>query len=96
MTVLKELIWTEFLDRIDDIIVFHALTKEGICTIVSLRLDRVVRTAAAQDITLKPDETLADHLVDVGYKPEFGARELKHQVRQTGRLNLRERFSATN
>ncbi|MFP3559638.1 Clp protease ClpC, partial [Paraburkholderia sp. SIMBA_049] len=63
-------------------IVFHALSKENIRSIVQIQLDRVVRTAAAQDITLVMGDALVEHLTEAGYQPEFGARELKRQVRQ--------------
>ncbi|WP_027793453.1 ATP-dependent Clp protease ATP-binding subunit [Paraburkholderia acidipaludis] len=82
MKVLKGHFRPEFLNRIDEVIVFHALSKENIRSIVQIQLDRVVRTAAAQDITLKMSEALVDHLVEAGYQPEFGARELKRQIRQ--------------
>lgn len=82
MDVLKGHFRPEFLNRIDEIIVFNALAKENIRAIVHIQLDRIVRTAAAQDITLSFGEALVDHLVDVGYQPEFGARELKRQIRQ--------------
>ncbi|OAJ57373.1 Clp protease ClpC [Paraburkholderia ginsengiterrae] len=82
MGVLKGHFRPEFLNRIDEIIVFHGLSRENIRSIVSIQLERVVRTAAAQDITLKIDATLTDHLADAGYRPEFGARELKRQIRQ--------------
>ncbi|WP_404944713.1 AAA family ATPase [Pseudomonas sp. UME83] len=82
MGVLKGHFRPEFLNRVDDIIVFHALSRDDIRAIVRIQLQRVVRTAAAQDISLTVDESLVDHLVDVGYQPEFGARELKRQIRQ--------------
>ena len=82
MKVLKGHFRPEFLNRIDEIIVFHALSKETIRAIVQIQLDRVTRTAAAQDITLKMGASLVDHLVEVSYQPEFGARELKRQIRQ--------------
>ncbi|WP_407073234.1 ATP-dependent Clp protease ATP-binding subunit [Pseudomonas sp. CFBP 13715] len=83
MGVLKGHFRPEFLNRIDDIIVFHALTRDNIRSIVGIQLDRVIRTAAAQNITVKVADTLIDHLADVGYQPEFGARELKRRIRQT-------------
>ncbi|PWU28370.1 MULTISPECIES: AAA family ATPase [unclassified Pseudomonas] len=82
MGVLKGHFRPEFLNRVDDIIVFHALSRDDIRAIVRIQLQRVVRTAAAQDITLTVDDALVDHLVEVGYQPEFGARELKRQIRQ--------------
>ncbi|MEL7941642.1 ATP-dependent Clp protease ATP-binding subunit [Pseudomonas delhiensis] len=82
MGVLKGHFRPEFLNRVDDIIVFHALSRDDIRAIVRIQLQRVVRTAAAQDISLTVDDALVDHLVEVGYQPEFGARELKRQIRQ--------------
>ncbi|SOZ08439.1 ATP-dependent Clp protease ATP-binding subunit [Cupriavidus taiwanensis] len=82
MKVLKGHFRPEFLNRIDDIIVFHALSRENIRAIVQIQLERVARTAAAQDIAVRFDGALIDHLVEVGYQPEFGARELRRQIRQ--------------
>jgi len=82
MTVLKGHFRPEFLNRLDEIIVFHALSRDNIRSIVQIQIDRVVRTAAAQDITLKMDNSIIEHLVEAGYQPEFGARELKRQIRQ--------------
>jgi ATP-dependent Clp protease ATP-binding subunit ClpC len=82
MKVLKGHFRPEFLNRIDEIIVFHALSRDNIRAIVQIQLERVTRTAAAQGITLYMGETLVDHLVQAGYQPEFGARELKRQIRQ--------------
>lgn len=88
MKVLKGHFRPEFLNRIDEIIVFHALSRENIRAIVQIQLDRVVRTAAAQDITVKLDDALVEHLVEVGYQPEFGARELRRQIRQAVETRL--------
>jgi ATP-dependent Clp protease ATP-binding subunit ClpC len=82
MGVLKGHFRPEFLNRIDEIIVFHGLSRDTIRSIVQIQLERVVRSAAAQDITLKVDESVVDHLAEAGYRPEFGARELKRQIRQ--------------
>ncbi|MFM0629947.1 ATP-dependent Clp protease ATP-binding subunit [Paraburkholderia xenovorans] len=82
MGVLKGHFRPEFLNRIDEVIVFHGLSRKNIRSIVQIQLERVTRTAAAQDITLKMDESIVDHLADAGYRPEFGARELKRQIRQ--------------
>ncbi|SPA02115.1 ATP-dependent protease [Cupriavidus taiwanensis] len=82
MKVLKGHFRPEFLNRIDDIIVFHALSRENIRAIVQIQLERVARTTAAQGITVSFDTALVEHLVEVGYQPEFGARELRRQIRQ--------------
>ncbi|HGC2869181.1 TPA: Clp protease ClpC, partial [Escherichia coli] len=55
--------------------------KEEIRHIVGLQLDRVARSAASQGVTLTFDQTLIDHFAEEGYKPEFGARELKRLIR---------------
>ncbi|WP_130931815.1 AAA family ATPase [Pseudomonas sp. Sample_24] len=94
MGVLKGHFRPEFLNRIDDIIVFHALTRDNIRSIVSIQLDRVIRTAAAQNITVKIDGSLIDYLADVGYQPEFGARELKRQIRQAVETRLAKEMLA--
>jgi ATP-dependent Clp protease ATP-binding subunit ClpC len=88
MSVLKGHFRPEFLNRIDDIIVFHALSRDDIQAIVKIQLERVVRTASAQDIHLTVDDSLVDHLVEVGYQPEFGARELKRQIRHAVETRL--------
>ena len=81
MDVLRGHFRPEFLNRIDEIIVFHALGQEEIRHIVGLQLDRVARSAASQGVTLTFDQTLIDHFAEEGYKPEFGARELKRLIR---------------
>jgi ATP-dependent Clp protease ATP-binding subunit ClpC len=81
MEVLRGHFRPEFLNRIDEIIVFHALSKEEIRQIVLLQLDRVKRTAATQGVTLEFDESLTAMLAAEGYRPEYGARELKRQIR---------------
>jgi len=78
---LRKYLRPEFLNRIDEIIVFHALDREQIRKIVGLQLERVKRMAKGQGITLEFDESIVDHLADVGYRPEYGARELRRQVR---------------
>ncbi|RAS37504.1 ATP-dependent Clp protease ATP-binding subunit [Paraburkholderia bryophila] len=81
LQVLKGYFRPEFLNRIDEVIVFHSLTREDIRAIVRIQLDRVVRTAAAQRITVQIDDSLVEHLVETGYQPQYGARELKRQIR---------------
>ena len=81
MDVLRGHFRPEFLNRIDEIIVFHALGKEEIRHIVGLQLERVARNAASQGVTLTYDQALIDHFAQEGYKPEFGARELKRLIR---------------
>jgi ATP-dependent Clp protease ATP-binding subunit ClpC len=81
MEVLRRHFRPEFLNRIDEIIVFHALSREHIRSIVQLQLERVKRTAHGQGVTLAFDPSLVDYLAEVGYQPEFGARELRRRIR---------------
>ena len=81
MEVLRGHFRPEFLNRIDEIILFHALGREQIRNIVRLQLERVKRTAAGQGVTLEIDETLLDHFGAAGFRPEYGARELRRLIR---------------
>jgi ATP-dependent Clp protease ATP-binding subunit ClpC len=81
MELLRRHFRPEFLNRVDEIVVFHALGKEQIRGIVELQLRRVVQTAAAQDIDIEFTPSLVDHLAEAGYDAEFGARMLKRTIR---------------
>jgi ATP-dependent Clp protease ATP-binding subunit ClpC len=82
MEVLRHHFRPEFLNRIDEIIVFQALSQEQIKGIVDLQLEQVRRLAEDKDIQLKFDPKLVDYLAEEGYRPEFGARELRRLIRQ--------------
>ncbi|MFG9452088.1 AAA family ATPase, partial [Pseudomonas aeruginosa] len=82
MTTLRGHFRPEFLNRLDEVIVFESLSKAQIEDIVRLQLERVKRAAHAQDIYLHIDDSLVGHLAEEAYQPEFGARELKRQIRQ--------------
>lgn len=81
LNVLRRYLRPEFINRIDEIIVFHALDRKQIGDIVGLQLERVKRLAHGQGLAVEFDDSLIDHLADVGYRPEFGARELRRQIR---------------
>jgi hypothetical protein len=81
MEVLRHHFRPEFLNRVDEVVVFHALGKGQIRSIVDLQLARVQRTAAGQNIVLSFDDSLREHLAEIGYDPEFGARMLKRGAR---------------
>lgn len=88
MQVLKGHFRPEFLNRIDEVIVFNSLSEENIRLIVQIQLDHLIRTASAQDISVSIDNSLIDHLTQVGYQPDFGARELKRKIRQEVEVRL--------
>jgi ATP-dependent Clp protease ATP-binding subunit ClpC len=81
MELLRHHFRPEFLNRVDEVVVFQALGREQIRSIVQLQLQRVGRTAEQQDLRLQFDKSLVDHLAEVGYDPEFGARMLKRKLR---------------
>ncbi|MFF9481967.1 ATP-dependent Clp protease ATP-binding subunit [Streptomyces sp. NPDC014733] len=70
----------EFLNRIDDIILFHRLTEDDLTRIVDHLLDRSQRRVHAQDMTLEVTEAAKKLLVAHGYQPEFGARPLRRTI----------------
>jgi len=81
MDVLRLHFKPEFINRIDDIVVFHSLSRTEIKQIVELQLNRVAKTAAQQGIYLEFDDKVIQHFATTGYKPEFGAREIRRQIR---------------
>ncbi len=71
----------EFLNRIDDIIVFDALSAEQIKNIVRFQLEKVTQMLAGQDITITFSDALVEDLAARGYQPEYGARELRRLIK---------------
>lgn len=71
----------EFINRIDDIIVFESLGKEHIKNIVRIQLEKVGQMLKGQDITATFTDALVDQLSQKGYQPEFGARELRRLIK---------------
>ncbi len=72
----------EFLNRIDEQIVFHRLDKAELEQIVELILDRTRRMLAAQDVRLDISQSAVDWLSERGFQPEFGARPLRRTVQR--------------
>ncbi|MGA3238007.1 MAG: ATP-dependent chaperone ClpB [Bryobacteraceae bacterium] len=84
----------EFLNRVDEIIVFHALTEEHLEQIVEIQLNRVRVRLAERHITLQLTDTARANLVRTGYDPHYGARPLKRAIQKKietplGRLLLK-------
>jgi ATP-dependent Clp protease ATP-binding subunit ClpB len=84
-TVLDELrqnFRPEFLNRIDEIVVFHALTENELKQIVEIQLDRVRARLADRRITLEISDEAKAHLARAGYEPAYGARPLKRAIQR--------------
>ena len=73
----------EFLNRVDDVIVFHALDQQHIERIVEIQLDRIRERLSERRIGLTLSATALTHLSCIGYDPVFGARPLKRAIQQT-------------
>ena len=80
--LLKSQLRPEFLNRIDDIIVFHTLTKENIKEIVNLQLLEVKKMLKKHDLELELDESAENYFTENGYDPAFGARPLKRLIQK--------------
>jgi ATP-dependent Clp protease ATP-binding subunit ClpC len=72
----------EFLNRLDDVIVFHPLTREHIAQIVSILLRDVQKRVADEELTLRLTQPASDFLVDHGYDEHYGARPLKRAIQR--------------
>jgi ATP-dependent Clp protease ATP-binding subunit ClpB len=72
----------EFLNRVDEIIVFHALSEEHLKEIVGIQMKRLVDRLADRHITLELTDAARTHLVHVGYDPAYGARPLKRAIQR--------------
>ncbi|HXD88929.1 MAG TPA: ATP-dependent chaperone ClpB [Urbifossiella sp.] len=72
----------EFLNRIDEIIVFHALTQGELTKIVEIQLNRLRERLADRKIAIHLTDAAKKHVVEVGYEPSYGARPLKRTIQK--------------
>jgi ATP-dependent Clp protease ATP-binding subunit ClpB len=70
----------EFLNRIDETLIFHQLSKEDIVKIVDLQLHRFAARLSEQSITLELTEQAKNYIATIGYDPLFGARPVKRAI----------------
>lgn len=82
MDELKKQFRPEFLNRIDDIIVFHKLEKEHLKEIVSLMVEGLANRLKEQDIHIALTDAAKDKIADEGYDPEYGARPLARAIQK--------------
>jgi ATP-dependent Clp protease ATP-binding subunit ClpB len=80
--LLKKNMRPEFLNRIDEIIMFNPLSREEIHEIVSLQFKSIAKMLAANDVHLRMTEAATDWLAQLGYDPQFGARPLKRVMQK--------------
>ena len=82
MSELKKVFRPEFLNRIDEVIVFHKLSREEVREIIELLLGRVRQQVAEHEIVLEMDDGAKDFLVDKGWDPSMGARPLRRAIQR--------------
>ncbi len=80
LNMLKATIRPEFLNRIDETIMFQPLSKKEIASVVRLQMDAVARMLAPQGFTLRVTDAAIDWLADAGFDPEFGARPVRRAI----------------
>ncbi len=94
--LLRQTIRPEFLNRIDDIIMFTPLSKEDITKIVRLQLDQLKRMVSKQYITIDATDEAVTYLANKGYDPQYGARPIKRVIQKEVLNNLsKELLSGT-
>ncbi|MPZ71191.1 MAG: AAA domain-containing protein, partial [Actinobacteria bacterium] len=79
---LKKSFRPEFLNRIDEVIVFHELSRDEVHSIVELLIKRVVEHLKSQDVEIELTEGAKDKLVSTGYDPSLGARPLRRAIQR--------------
>src|SRR5690554_6621456 len=82
LTLLKQSVRPEFLNRIDDTIMFTPLSKENITDIVGLQLKGLTKMLLEQNITFDATDDAISYLADKGYHPEYGARPVKRVIQK--------------
>lgn len=92
--LLKQTIRPEFLNRIDETIMFLPLNKSEIAEVVRLQMNAVKTMLASQGFTLEMTERAVETLADAGYDPEFGARPVKRAIQHEVLNELSKRLLA--
>ena len=96
LSLLKQTVRPEFLNRIDDIVMFTPLTNENIKQIVGLQLKSVFKMLALQHISMSATEEAISYLAVKGYEPEFGARPVKRVIQREVLNKLSKEILAGN
>ena len=94
MDSLRRVFRPEFVNRVDNVIVFRALSKDDITQIVELELDKVSQRLEEHEISLIATQEALDKLAELGYDPEFGARPLRRVIQQKVEENLSDALLA--
>ncbi|GIM56770.1 chaperone protein ClpB [Capnocytophaga canimorsus] len=82
LQLLKQSVRPEFINRIDDIVMFTPLTRENIRSIVRLQLRSIIKMVARENILLDATDEAIDYLAEKGFDPQFGARPVKRTLQK--------------
>jgi len=82
MSILQQYFRPEFLNRLDDIIIFHRLSREHIRDIVNIQLNQLAERIKEKGIELSWTDALVDYLATAGYDPQYGARPLRRLIQK--------------
>ena len=78
----KRLFRPEFINRLDEVVVFHSLSKDNILKIVDICMDEIQESAEERKIKITLSPKAKSFIADRGYKPEYGARQVKRTLRK--------------
>ena len=82
MDAVKKFFKPEFLNRIDEIVVFHHLTNDDLRQIVGIMMDELNKQLHSQNLTVKISDRMLDQIITEGYEPRFGARPLRRAIQR--------------
>jgi ATP-dependent Clp protease ATP-binding subunit ClpB len=82
MAALRQHFRPEFLNRIDEIVIFHGLTKEHLKQIVEIQVQKLKQLLAGRDVQIELTDAAKSLLAEEGYDPTFGARPLKRVIQR--------------
>ncbi|WP_122901925.1 ATP-dependent chaperone ClpB [Acinetobacter sp. B51(2017)] len=94
MAAVSEHFRPEFINRIDELVIFHALKKAQIRGIADIQLERLRSRLVERDLKLTLDDAAFDQLIDAGFDPVYGARPLKRAIQQQVENGLAQRILA--
>ncbi|MCL2570475.1 MAG: ATP-dependent Clp protease ATP-binding subunit [Firmicutes bacterium] len=80
MAGLKKRFKPEFINRIDNIVIFNSLSREDVTKIARINIEKLVKKLAAMNITLWLTDAAIDHIVEKGFSPEYGIRPLRRMI----------------
>ena len=94
MDAVSEHFRPEFINRIDELVIFHSLKKAQIRGIADIQLNRLRERLADRDLSLRVDDSAFDQLIDAGFDPVYGARPLKRAIQQQVENSLAQKILA--